>query len=72
MTQSCGITKVSAAFDRRSASDLHARDEGSVGWSGYGMAVLRIAREPGNGVEDRVLTIGNRVSNLLSHARAFA
>jgi hypothetical protein len=45
MTQSGGITKVSATLDRRPASDSNARSEGSVWWSDYGMAALGIARE---------------------------
>jgi hypothetical protein len=70
MTQSGGIKRVSAVFDRRPASDLQARDEGSVGWSGYGMGVF--SHRPGtrNSVEDRVLAIGNRVTDLLRRARA--
>jgi hypothetical protein len=70
MTQSGGITKVSAAFGRRPASDLRARSEESVWRSGYGTAVLVIAREPANSIEDHVLEIGNRVSDLLRRARA--
>jgi hypothetical protein len=58
------------AFDRRPASDLHARGETIVGWSGYGLVSLLIAREPVNSVEDRVLAIRNRVSELLRRACA--